>query len=130
MDGVVVEPEEEPMINYGTKRKPKAFVGTYVAETVIENGCLFLSDNKFWYSVGATKSKGYRGYFDFDDLLPEFEDNYAGVRAAIVFVDETTGVREMVNGQSVDGQSFDLSGRRVTKPKKGIYIMNGSKVVK
>ena len=130
VDGVVVSPEEEPMINFGTKRKPKAFVGTYVAGTVIENGCLFLSDNLFWYSVGSTKCKGYRGYFNFDDLLPDFENNYAEVRAAIVFVDSTTGVDEMANGKSVNGKWYDLSGRRVTEPQRGIYIVNGSKVVK
>lgn len=130
VDGVAVTPEEEPIVNLGTKRRPKAFVGNYVAGTTIENGCLFLSDNQFWYSVGSTKIKGLRAYFDFDDLLPEFEDNYAEVRAAIFFVDQTTGVSERINGKSVQGMCYDLSGRKVDKPSQsGVYIIDGHKIL-
>ena len=76
VDGVDIAPEEEPMVNKGTKRKPKAIIGSFVPMT-IENGCLFLSKNMFWYSAGNSKMKGYRAYFDFNDLLTDFEDNYA-----------------------------------------------------
>ena len=61
VDGVDVNPQEAK-VNYGTSRKPKAFIGNYVAGTVIENGCLFLNSSKFWYSVGSTKIKAFRAY--------------------------------------------------------------------
>ena len=44
----------------------------------------------------------------------------------------TTGI-EMVNDQMANGKSdaiYDLTGRRVEKPMKGLYIINGRKVVK
>lgn len=37
---------------------------------------------------------------------------------------------QMVNGKSSNDECFDLSGRRVAHPTKGIYIFNGRKVVK
>ena len=41
-----------------------------------------------------------------------------------------TGISEMVNGKSSNRQIFDLSGRKVTTPRKGINIINGRKVIK
>ena len=49
----------------------------------------------------------------------------------IVFEGDVTGIDEMVNGKSVNGQWYDLNGRKLqNKPtKKGVYILNGKKVV-
>ena len=44
------------------------------------------------------------------------------------FGDETTGVNE-VKTQKVDGQYFNLAGQRVAQPTKGLYIVNGKKVI-
>ena len=41
-----------------------------------------------------------------------------------------TGISQIVNGKSSDGAIYDLSGRRVEKAVKGIYIVNGKKFVK
>jgi len=47
----------------------------------------------------------------------------------VVFADEeTTGVNE-VKTQKADGQYFNLAGQRVAQPTKGLYIVNGKKVV-
>lgn len=131
VDGVDVDPEEEPMINFGTKRKPKAFVGNYVAGTAIENGCLFLSDNKFWYSVGTTTIKGFRGYFNFDDLLPDFEDNYAAARVMMMFNDDdvVTGIDASLSSKG-ERRYYNLGGQRISHPKKkGLYIQKGKKLI-
>ena len=41
------------------------------------------------------------------------------------------GIVNVENGKTSNDQSvYDLSGRRVTKPTKGIYIVNGKKVIK
>ena len=55
----------------------------------------------------------------------------AGARTlSISFEDETTGIRLIDNGkQTIDNSVYDLSGRRVTQPTKGLYIVNGRKVV-
>ena len=127
VDGVDVEPEEEPMVNLGTNRKPKAIVGTYVAETEVPELCLFLSDNKFWYSTGATKMKAYRAYFDFNDVLTDVEDVY-GAPVFISFGDETTRL-DQLNIDGEDSNYYDLNGRVVKTPQKGVFIRNGKKVV-
>jgi len=41
----------------------------------------------------------------------------------------TSGIREIVNSKSVNSKWYDLQGRRVLQPGKGIYIRNGLKVV-
>ena len=55
----------------------------------------------------------------------------AGVRALTIdFSGEETGVNAIGNGQlTMDNAVYDLSGRRVSRPTKGLYIMNGKKVV-
>lgn len=131
VDGVDIDPQEAE-INKGTSRKPKAFIGNYVAKTNVPNGCLVLSGNNFWYSVGTTKIKAYRAYFDFFDLLPDFEDNYAEAPMYISLDSNTTGIDAMLgNSETVNGEEryYNLNGQRVEKPKKGMYIINNKKVV-
>ena len=54
----------------------------------------------------------------------------SGARSFIsMFDNETTGIGQIANRQSSNGQYFDLSGRRVAQPTKGLYIMNGKKVI-
>ena len=51
-------------------------------------------------------------------------------RVALDFGDETTGINE-VKGMKADvsGEYYNLSGQRVAQPTKGLYIVNGKKVV-
>ena len=57
----------------------------------------------------------------------------AGASARVITIDfdEATGVNEVIGVKEVnDGSWYDLNGRKVTAPtKKGIYILNGRKVV-
>jgi hypothetical protein len=46
------------------------------------------------------------------------------------FDDDATGIRETENGEVKTENCYDLSGRRVVKAQKGVYIVNGVKVVK
>ena len=51
-------------------------------------------------------------------------------RIALSFDDETTGIAIIDNGQlTIDNSVYDLQGRRVAQPQKGLYIVNGKKVV-
>lgn len=55
----------------------------------------------------------------------------AGARVVMAFDDdETTGIAD-VRGKKPDvrGDFFDLQGRKVAQPKKGLYIKNGKKVI-
>lgn len=55
----------------------------------------------------------------------------AGARLlSIVFDDETTGIENLTPALSEgDGAVYNLSGQRVAQPTKGLYIVNGKKVI-
>ena len=40
-----------------------------------------------------------------------------------------TGISEIGSGTSANSKYFDLQGRQVFQPKRGLYIMNGKKVI-
>ena len=51
-------------------------------------------------------------------------------RLSIVHEGETTGINAVSSAAAnEDGEWYDLSGRRVAQPAKGIYVKNGKKVV-
>ncbi len=133
-DGVDIEVEEAPSVDRDEyKVKPKvfiynSFVGTYVAQTAVPEECLFLSGNKFWYSTGVTQMKAFRAYFDFYDVLSDPEDS--GARVAISIDDDPTGIVSVRRSEKSDNVYYDLSGRRVERPGKGFYIVNGKKIFK
>ena len=47
----------------------------------------------------------------------------------MVFDDETTGIQQIQSDVKSNGDYYDLKGRRVSTPKRGLYIVNGKKVV-
>lgn len=131
VDNVDIEVDDEPCVIYdnGLTGKKQViygwFTGTYVATTVPEN-TLFLNTNKFWYSNGSSPIKGFRAYFDLTDVLSTVEAS----RIVISFVNtESTGISE-ASRQVDDDKVYNLSGQRVSKASRGIYIVNGKKVVK
>ena len=51
-----------------------------------------------------------------------------GAHVAIIFDDETTGIKQVETAkQNVEGY-YNLAGQRVAQPTKGLYIVNGKKV--
>ncbi len=132
VDNVDIEVEEEPSVEYdngltGKKRVVFAwFTGTYVPMEVPEN-TLFLNSNKFWYSRGASLMKGYRAYFDLTDMLSSVDES----RIILSVPSEATGISTpLTNGERENDEIYNLSGQRVKTAGKGVYIMNGKKVVK
>lgn len=54
----------------------------------------------------------------------------SGAREFFSLEDETTGIDvTLVNSEKVNSDVYDLQGRKVVQPTKGLYIMNGKKVV-
>lgn len=73
--------------------------------------------NKNAFTVGANTA-----YLDATDI--------AGAPAFLSFFDsETTGIESVKQNTAAFGDFFDMQGRRVAKPAKGLYIMNGKKVI-
>lgn len=54
--------------------------------------------------------------------------NTSTAREFLGFDNGTTAI-ETVKAQKVDGQYYDLQGRMVSNPTKGLYIVNGKKVI-
>jgi len=68
-----------------------------------------VANDKAYISIPQSESAAVKGFI----ALPGFEDE--------------TGIHEMVNGTSVNGKWYNLS---VNRAQKGIFIVNGKKVVK
>jgi hypothetical protein len=74
------------------------------------------------YKVNSSVSlKPFRAYFTVD--------GGAAARITLNFGDETTGIETMNHSPLTVNQYFDLQGRRVAQPTKGLYIINGKKVM-
>ena len=136
VDDVNIDPDEDGACiendngKTGSRRQVySGFYGTYHAQTTIPNLCLYLSGNDFWYSTGLTKMKAFRAYFEFCDVLTDVENEYA-VKMFIHHTGDASGIEEVTidNGQLAT-KVYDLSGRRVEKTGKGIYIINNKKVL-
>lgn len=132
VNGVDIEVDSEPIHQIGTKKANRATMyGTYVANTVIEEEQLFLSENKFWYSTGNSKMKAFRACFEFADVLDAYYDNATEAKVGITLENpETTGIRTIDNGQLTidnDAPMYNLAGQKVSKSYKGIVIQNGVK---
>lgn len=133
VEGVEVDPEDEPEVKIGNRKNGYNYLkGTYVAETTVPEEGLFISGNELWYSVGATKMKGYRAYFELSNVLSSYYDESAA--AKIKFVDGgTTGIHDIAPaGQAA--RIYTLDGRQASASStaqlpQGVYIVNGKKVV-
>lgn len=149
VDDVTIEPDEEGAVAEYTNGRSGSrkvvygtFIGTYHAQTVVPENCLFLNGSQFWYSKGLTKMKAFRAYFDLVDVLASVEG--ASSRINIKLGGGTkTGISQIENGRrNSEDAVYDLQGRRVSsklndkgkmtndKVQKGLYIVNGKKVIK
>jgi hypothetical protein len=86
------------------------------------------------YRLGFKSTHGIGFYTYTTNSAPAGIIYLSSINAAREFLgfdfddNETTGVNE-VKSPNVAGEFFDLSGRKVAQPTKGLYIVNGKKVV-
>lgn len=75
--------------------------------------------------TNAATLPAFRGYF-------KVQNSGVNARALTISLDnETTGITDVKGKTEVEsGEVYDLSGRRVVNPIKGMYIVNGKKVIK
>lgn len=127
-----IEPDEDyAYTEYAEGRGPNkkvygTFYGTLKAGGKVPANCLFLNGGDFWYSTGQSNIKAFRGYFEFVDVLASLEN--AASNAKMVFRGETTDIKGVIV-ETANDDMYDLQGRRIVNPDKGIYIKNGKKVV-
>ena len=109
------------------------FTGSLV-KTVVPADGVFIADNKFWYSTGDTNTKAFRGWFELGAVLDKETD--FGAKIGILIDDVPTSidgtpfgiVRQQGDVYTIDGLYVgrDIPTNRL---KKGIYIVNGNKVI-
>lgn len=131
---VEIDPENEPTSNIiysvtvGSGRNQQTInytghmYGTYVSGNTYADD-LFLADNKFWYSNGKTKIKGFRATFNFGNILIS-ESNASRISMSF---EDSTGINEVKVVE--DNKFYNLSGQQVKPAKKGLYIQNGKKKI-
>jgi hypothetical protein len=102
--------------------------GTTVEKTVDANSVLTLghSDGSgeigFWLFTGTT-IPAYRAY------ITDFPSGSRGVKIS-VDDESTTGVADVRDKMSeVRGEYYNMQGCKVTNPTKGLYIVNGRKII-
>ena len=92
-----------------------------------ESGHYFVLQNNEFHSILA---EGDEVKVPAGKAVLHLGNDQAGANARVLKIDaEATGIRSIDNGQLTIDNYYDLSGRRVAKPTKGIYVKNGKKVV-
>lgn len=108
--------------------------GTITAASVTANSTLVLGKVKVeeedvWgiYKYSGTTLGGFKAYMNLTHVTG---GEAKGLR--FIFEDsETTGINSLAGEQSAKGNSavYDLQGRKVANPSRGMYIINGRKIV-
>lgn len=121
----------EIKVTFGTKKRTFGFYGVYVPTVMktIGDFPLYLKDNKFYYATDATTIKGYRAFFNNDDTIIA---SFFSVKMAI---DEDPTAIESLDADYENGNAYTIDGKFIGKNvnlnrmQKGVYIVNGKKVV-
>lgn len=103
-----------------------SFIGTYTEEEIAPNaGNSYISANALYYVDEAGAMTGrFRAYFH--------DDNQGSVKLAILVDGEDVTGLEMIddeNVKTVPVKMYDLTGRRISKLRRGVNIVNNQKVV-
>jgi hypothetical protein len=94
------------------------FVGVYAPATVKADD-YFVGNGALYKSAGNTNINAFRAYIDAKE----------GVEAKM-FIDGLETSINAINGvEAEQGVIFNLAGQRVQKAQKGIYVINGKKVL-
>lgn len=98
-------------------------VGTFNNISKLGEGTYVLSGDKFYYVDSDVKADAFRCYFK---PLSSGIKNFGFIGDG----DGTVGINDIENDADIkDAVIYDLTGRRVKSPVKGIYIVNGKKMV-
>lgn len=118
---VTLTAQSAKSVDYGDYK----FVATYspVALATDKTKLFLTTDGKLAYPASASEAtmKGMRAYFQ----VP------ASANVAL-FVDgegTITGIEEIENSQLTIDNVYNLNGQRVTQPRKGLFIVNGKKLI-
>ena len=97
----------------------------------VTDGHVFFTFSEFYILQPndlITAASEYYGIATYKDLLPSDVEAIKALDKQIKAIGD--GINDVNAGFSFDDAAvYDLSGRKVTKAQKGIYIVNGKKVM-
>lgn len=97
--------------------------GSYTAQSITDfKGIYYIASNKFWAADGTIALNPFRAIYRYGGDTP--------VKQFSISIDEQTAISHLENGNA-EAPLYDLSGQRIqsAKPKAGIYIRNGKKII-
>ncbi len=102
-------------------------MGTYTDTKAPENSYVIGSDNMIHkvITADAVNVGKYKGYITLDGLSA----SAPGINFIPFFDNELSGINTIEASESKTNGYFNLNGQRVAQPTKGLYIVNGKKVV-
>ena len=118
-------------------------------ETVVANMLVGVTENTVLNKVNGdytnyilAKKNGNLGFYAVSDgstlsagkaYLPlptaQLPSNAGARQMIMIFDDETTGIQQNISRTELSSDYYDLQGRHVSMPTRGLYIVNGKKVV-
>ena len=121
-------------VNAAVAGAENGLVGNLGERAYIPQGKYVLKDGKIWYVDQADYMRvaTNRAYIDLTNIPVDNGNQPAGVKSFVLFCGDTaTSVSAVDNGQlTLDNEAiYNLSGQRMSKPAKGINIINGKKVL-
>ncbi len=124
-------PETEPEMDESADRAmAPAFQRMEVNEYIY---ALNVGEPRGSHPEGSVFEKNYREVRPFEAFTKHFGDNGSRFMSIADMLDGgVTGIEELKNGKIEEWKSeswYDLNGRRVLSPSKGVFIQNGKKIV-
>ena len=140
-------------VNAGTGVLIEGTKGGSVTIPVTYNGNDISSDNEFLVNTTGETFTAESGYTYYGMMKANLENdpivfgtfapgtvaipadkaylkvsNGSAARLSVVF-EESTGISTVETVKAQNGETYNLSGQRVAQPQKGLYIVNGKKVI-
>ena len=125
-----------PSISYGTHVEGNMLVGYEAADNKADSqSAVTLPEGSTVYVLAVENEvagfyKKKAGFNVYNNKAYLQVPGAAGARAIYFDFGGETGILETENGMVKTENCYDLSGRRVEKAQKGVYIVNGKKVLK
>ncbi|MDE7335571.1 MAG: hypothetical protein K2N10_04595, partial [Muribaculaceae bacterium] len=90
---------------------------------------------RYGYHLESARSTRYSHvYWREVELIPSADGNFVipaeiSDRPILLKADESNGIADIELGSSESGSAYDLLGRKVVNPARGLYIRNGNKTI-
>ena len=96
--------------------------GTFADATAVESGKYVIYNNTVKMCGSDCTVDAFRAYIDMDEV-----EEATGAGAVSIRVGDATGISLLT--EESDGEFYDLQGRRMAQPQRGIFLVKGQKVI-